>query len=169
MLKNLLLVVSILLFSSYSYAQDLVQVCVPLEHRVFNQTGRQCAWSSLECLARQHRIKKAYHLTQVYKGEAIHPMVTSVLDGLQVKYYVCQPNNGVKNRRFLQRACSNGWGASVDISSIHMLVVVHFKDGLVGIIDNADPTLQVQLWPEEKFMQVWTGWAYTLEPPSFRK
>lgn len=167
MLKNLLLVVSILFFSSYSYAQDLVQVSIPMECRVFNQTGSQCVWASLEALARAHKIHAASRLTDTYKSESLPHPTSAVLQNLGVKHYMIHP--GKQNRLFLQTACSNGWGAAVGLGMRHAVVVVHFKDGLVGLIDNSDPTLEVKIWTEEKFMKHWDGWALCLEPPSFRK
>ena len=46
-----------------------------------------------------------------------------------------------------------------------MINVIHFKDGVVKVIDNSDPTLKVQTWTESYFMRRYDGWAITLVPP----
>jgi hypothetical protein len=141
-----------------------IQVFVLKEHRVRNRSGSQCVWCSLECLARLHGIEKASHLTDRYKGTAGPGDVRFVLGSYGVAYQMRVGEQG-KDKKFLKVCCENGWGACVGVHGSHMINVVHYRDGIVKVIDNSDPELRVQEWTEQRFLNAWDGWAVTLVPP----
>jgi hypothetical protein len=139
-----------------------IQVHIPKECRIFNRSRSQCVWCSLECLGRKHAIPATYTLTQRYKGTSGPGQAASVLQALGVKYYMQTSND----KKFLITACANGWGACVGLNGAHMINVVHYKDGVVKVIDNQGPhALEVQEWRENYFLSRWDGWAITLVPP----
>lgn len=139
------------------------QVKIPQECRVRNKTGIQCVWASIETLARHHGVPAASNLTDYYKGLAGPNDALRVLRERRVQGYITYP--GFKNVQWLKDCCSKGWGAGVGLGGQHMLLVVHYKDGQVGIIDNLDPELRVKYWTEPEFLNRWDGWTVTLVPP----
>lgn len=151
----------------------VVQVDVPPTCRVRNRTGSQCVWASIETLARKHNIGRASDLTNFYGGVASEGDVNSVLQsrGFQLEKHYYQSYRGMTwNTTFIPRACQHGWGACAGIGHgniCHLVNVVHYKDGVVKIIDNFGPrALEVQEWPESKFLSLWNGWAISLVPPT---
>lgn len=142
---------------------DGVQVPIPMNCRVKNYTGIQCVWSSLSCLARYHNIPAAKNLIDKYKSYAGPGDVRRALDPIGVKYVM---NTGTKNKQFLVDYCAKGWGAGIGLNGTHMVTLVHFKDGVVKIIDNSDPSLRIQSMSEDQFMRRWDGWAVVLIPPT---
>lgn len=159
----LLLVTSSQAVTHQNVITEDCQVFVPKQHRARNRTGIQCVWASLECLARIHGIEKASHLTDRYKHTAGPGDVRMILKSYGVDYRMSLP--GRRDKEFLKTCCANGWGACVGLGGAHMINVIHYKDGKVKVIDNSDSQLRVQTWTEERFLQMWDGWAVALVPP----
>lgn len=168
MLKKLLLALILWLvpFSPCSPIQARpFQVPILRKHRVYNQTRCQCVWASLECLGRHHGIPSTYDLTQCYHGFCPDPnQALTVLRQRNIQGYMLYP--GVQNTKFLQHCCAKGWGACVGLGYKHVVVIVHYKDGEVGFIDNNDSDLQVKMCTEQEFLRHWDGFAITLYPPT---
>jgi hypothetical protein len=141
-----------------------VQVPIPMECRVPNRSGDQCVWCSLECLSKYHKIEAGSHLTDTYKNSTDGKEVRRVLDGLSIKYTMQAEGN--KDVKILEDACAKGWGASVGLSGVHMVNVVHFKGDVVKVIDNADSTLKIRTWTKDQFFKRWDGWTVILVPPN---
>jgi len=140
-----------------------VQVPIPMSCRVPNRTRYQCVWCSIECLARYHKIPEASHLTDDHKGKTGGGEVRQVLNRLGIKYQ--QQYEGNYDKKLLIDACAKGWGAGVGVNGNHMINLVHYKDGVVKVIDNSDRSLRIQTWTEQQFLQHWDGWVITLVPP----
>lgn len=139
---------------------DGAQVRIRARHRVRNRTGVQCVWASLECLARHHNIQPAMNLTSTYTGVSDPYRTIPVLNGLGVGYIMVIP--GRQRPDLLRDACAKGWGAAVGLSHRHVVTVIHYKDGVVKVIDNLDPELRVQDWSEQHFLARWDGWMIVL-------
>jgi len=148
-----------------------VQVPIPQKHRVFNYTGVQCVWASLETLARYHAIPAAKRLTRDHGGPATPEDIQAALNALDVKYILVTPG-GRRRTDILKEECAKGWGAGVVLVPAigpegrergpHMITCVHYKDGMVKVIDNLDEELRIQTWTEEEFLGLWDGWMVVL-------
>lgn len=143
---------------------DGVQVPIPANCRVYNRSGSQCVWASLEVLARYHKISELYTLTQKYKHATGGGEVRRVLNGLHIKYIM--QDEGEYDTQILVDACAKGWGAGVGLHGTHMVNVVHFKDGVVKIIDNSDSSLKIRTLSMNQFLRSWDGWVVVLIPPN---
>jgi len=143
---------------------DGVQVPIPMSCRVYNRSGSQCVWCSIEVLARYHKIEALYTLTQKYKHATGGGEVSRVLNRLNIKYTM--QDEGERNTQILIDACEKGWGAGVGLHGTHMVNVVHFKDGVVKIIDNSDSSLSIRSMSMNQFLRAWDGWVVVLVPPT---
>jgi ABC-type bacteriocin/lantibiotic exporter with double-glycine peptidase domain len=140
-----------------------LQVPVATDQRTYNQTGVQCVWCSISTLAKYQGITAAANLTDRYKGQSHEGEVKRVLDGLGVKYKM--QSSGNRDPKILKDACARRWGAAVGMGGTHMINVVHYAEGQVGIIDNCDRSLSVKKLSEQDFLRRWDGWAIVLIPP----
>jgi hypothetical protein len=142
-----------------------LQVPVAADQRTFNQTGVQCVWCSLATLAKyQDHSAAAQKLTERYKSQAGPGQVRAVLDGLGIRYRMQEP--GRKDAQVLRDACAKRWGVAVGLRGAHMVNVVHYAGGQVGVLDNCDRTLSVRMQAEAAFLAQWDGWAVVLIPPA---
>jgi ABC-type bacteriocin/lantibiotic exporter with double-glycine peptidase domain len=142
-----------------------LQVPVAQDLRTFNQTGVQCVWCSLATLAKyQGHATAAQKLTDRYKTQAGPGQVRSVLDGLGIRYQMQASGN--KDPQLLRDACARRWGAAVGLRGVHMVNVLHYAGGQVGLLDNCDRTLTVRTMSEQAFLAQWDGWAVVLIPPA---
>jgi hypothetical protein len=142
-----------------------LQVPVAADQRTYNRTGVQCVWCSLATLAKyQGHPSAAQRLTERYKSQAGPGQVRSVLDGLGIRYRMQATGN--KDPQLLKDACAKRWGACVGLRGAHMINVVHYAGGQVGILDNCDRTLSVRMQAEASFLAAWDGWAVVLIPPA---
>jgi hypothetical protein len=163
---------SVVVISSQKGDVTLCQVQISRECWVENKTGSQCVWCSAECLARKHGIESCYDLTARYKGVASPGDLDRVLQerGLvRGRHYYHSPMGAPRDRSFLVNSCANGWGCAVGVGHgnvCHVLNVIHYKDGVVKVIDNSNLSRGVQSWKEDEFLNRWNGWAYTLVPPT---
>lgn len=148
---------------------DGCQCQVPVECRVYNETGCQCVWNTIETLARTHKIEKLYGLCKRQRGYACSGSVNQELIPLlgSSKYYH-NPEGNTGNLVFVKQACANGWGCCVGLGngsgSWHAITIVHYKDGVVKFIDNVDRSLSVRTMTEDRFRSRWNGWALALDP-----
>lgn len=151
-----------------------VQVPVTKECRVFNKSGSQCVWCSIECLGRHHKIKELYEdnrrLTLHYTWATGPGEVSRVLSGRYPEVHWKQIQNRASLKPFLRKyVAEKKLGVGLGIPG-HMLNVVHFDEaaGIVKIIDNYGPkALQIQDWTMEKFDRLADGWAIVIFPPGY--
>lgn len=149
-----------------------VQVPIPKDCRVYNKSGSQCVWCSIECLARYHGVKELYEgdrrLTKTYTWATSPGEVNRVLKSKYPTVKWKQIQNGDTN--FIKKyVCEMKLGVGFGVPG-HMLNLVHYDEqaGIVKVIDNVGPkALQVQTWSMSKFRQLWDGWAVAVFPTNY--
>lgn len=149
-----------------------VQVPIPKDCRVYNKSGSQCVWCSIECLGRYHGVKEVFEgdrrLTKTYTW-ATNP--GEVYRVMSAKYPTVKWKQ-ITNRdvRFIKKYVTElKLGIGLAIPG-HMLNLVHYDEeaGIVKVIDNCGPkALQVQDWTMDRFNRLWDGWALVVFPPGF--
>lgn len=141
----------------------LAEVNIAPQDRVFNKTGSQCVWCSLETIARHFHIAKLYDLTAKYKGTAGSGNVDSVLSSRGIKFY--QGREGTHDLQGIRSAISQDWPVAIGLRGVHMITLVDITQDSVKIIDNSDPSLSVQKKSLRWFESAWDGWYVTIPPP----
>lgn len=140
-----------------------IQVPIPKEDRVFNKTGIQCVWASIETLGRFAEEKKLYDLTHDPLCLAkSNPSYTSViLKKKNIKF--SQSNNYDTN--FIKKMCQKERrGVMFDVFERHAMVLVHYDEDkkIVKFIDNLDKKLEIKTWTLKEFNEKWSGWLLVI-------
>jgi hypothetical protein len=153
---------------------DLIGVQVPIAkaNRIYNKSGSQCVWVSIETLARHHGIKEIYegenriskHYTWATGPGEVSRVLKSKYPTVQWKHI--QSRSQLKD--FVKKyVTEEKLGVGLAIPG-HMLTLVHYDEAakIVKVIDNGGPkALQVQEWTMERFERISDGWALVLIPP----
>lgn len=139
------------------------QVYIPMKDRVFNKTGIQCVWSSVETLARYAEIEKLYNITEEkeYKSYAGPQSLKKMLNKYGIKYEMTTNKN---DRSLLIKGCTiQKRAVGFDIPG-HVMVLVHYDEeqGVVKYINNSDPSLKIRTWTMEEFNKRWAGWVFII-------
>lgn len=135
------------------------------ENRIFNKSGSQCVWCSLETAARHEGITELYDLTSKYTFATGDQFVNTVLTQRNINFKMQWEGTG-KNTNiietYLVKKC---YPVAFGVPG-HMLVLCHYdkEKQFVRVIDNVDRELRVQKWTMEQFMNRWTGWAVVVLP-----
>lgn len=137
-----------------------VQVPIPMKDRVFNKTGIQCVWASLECIGRYAEEKKLYNITSLpdCKSYSSPAGAASKLRQLGVKF---EQTTSHGDRSLIHKAVvKEKRGVLFNIPG-HAMVLVHYdeKNGIVKYINNSDPDLKIRTWTMEQFNKRWDGWV----------
>lgn len=153
-----------------------VQVPIPKDCRVFNKSGSQCVWCSIECLGRYHKVKDLYegdmritkyHTWATWSGEVYHVMKTKYPN---VKW--AQISNISELKSFLRKyVAEKKIGVGFTIPG-HMLNMVNYdeENKTVKVIDNIGPkALEIQEWSMAKFDSLAGGWVLTVFPPDYQQ
>lgn len=143
---------------------DGVQVPIPKNIRLYNKSGSQCVWCTIEMLGSFHGSKNTNGLTQSYKHATGPREVSRVLTNRNVKF---KQVTG-KNYAFLQEwVAEKKMGVGIGVNGNHMILVCHYEQNkLVKVIDNADRQLRIQTWDWAKFQRHFSGWAIVILPDS---
>lgn len=139
-----------------------VQVPIPRDMRLFNRSESQCVWCTLEMLGRFNKVRGTEGLTQQYKHATGPGYVNRVLTQRGVKF---KQVTG-KDLDFLEEwVTKNRLGCGIGVNGNHAILVCHFERGrLVKVIDNADPSLRIQTWEWERFIRLFSGWVFVVQP-----
>ena len=134
-----------------------VDVKIPQSMRIYNKSGNQCVWCSLEMLGRHNGSKGCEGLTDVYKDATGSGEVRRVLTQRNVKFLQ------VENRRdysFIKKwVNTEKKGVGIGVGH-HMVLVCGFKENqFVKVIDNANSKLPIETWSWDKFTRRFDGWA----------
>jgi hypothetical protein len=143
-----------------------VQVPIPKEMRVYNHSGSQCVWCTIEMLAKFNNIPGAKDLTNSYKYATGPREVKRVLESRGVKFKQTYDRNEDMLEEYVTK---RNLGVGVDVNNgHHMILVCHFdkKAGIVKIIDNSDHSLKVQTWSLSHFRNKWSDWILVILPPT---
>lgn len=129
--------------------------------RVYNRTGQQCVWCTLESQARHWGYTSLFDLTTTYTGRTGEQEADYVLLSRGFKTYVGWA--GSQDWASLENASRRHWPTSVAVHPYHMVLLIDVTPTTVTIIDNGgDKALEEQVWPRSYFASIWTGWFITL-------
>jgi ABC-type bacteriocin/lantibiotic exporter with double-glycine peptidase domain len=149
------------------------EVNIAPECRVKNCSPGRCGWCSVETLARHHKIRALFGLTDDHASNAAPDDLTAVLDKLRVCYRV--QKRGERDTGVLRAACKEGLGAVVGFRPAkeggigHIVTLVDFGDETVKVIDPDDEDGRVRSMAKERFLTWWDGFTLVLEPQKAKK
>ena len=136
-----------------------VMVPIPVKDRIYNKTGIQCVWASLECIGRYAGEKKLYDLTfdrecQSYSSPS---SAASKLRQLKVKF---EQTTSVNDRSLIQKAVVRDRRGVLFGIPGHAMVMVHYDTDkqIIKYINNSDKELKIRTWKMSEFNQRWDGW-----------
>ncbi len=136
-----------------------VMVPIPMKDRVFNKTGIQCVWASLECIGRYAEEKKLINLTNdaECKSYSSPSEAARKLKQLQVKFEQTTSSN---DKSLIYKAVvKEKRGVLFGIPG-HAMVMVHYDESknIMKYINNSDKDLKVRVWTIDEFKKRWDGW-----------
>lgn len=136
-----------------------VMVPIPIKDRVYNKTGIQCVWASVECIGRYAEEPKLINLTEdsECKSYAGPSSLASKLKKLNVKF---EQTTSRSDRSLIIKAVVKERRGCLFAVPGHAMVLVHYDEehGIVKYINNSDKTLQIRTWTLKEFEQRWDGW-----------
>jgi len=136
-----------------------VMVPIPMKDRVYNKTGIQCVWASIECIGRYAEERKLKWLTNdsECQGYSSPSVTASKLKKINVKF---EQTTSKANRSLIQKAVvKENRGVLFGIPG-HAMVMVHYdeKAGIIKYINNSDKELKIRTWSIDEFNKRWDGW-----------
>jgi len=139
-----------------------LHVPIPKEIRLYNKSGSQCVWCTIEMLGTYHGSAGVKGLTQKYKHATGPGEVNRVLTQRNVKF---KQVTG-RDLDFIEEWVTNKrMGVGIGVNHNHVILVCHFeRNKLVKVIDNSDRSLRVQTWDWAKFTQRFSGWVFVILP-----
>ena len=137
-----------------------VMVPIPMEDRVFNRTGIQCVWCSLETCGRYAEESKLINLTDLAdcKSYSSPGNVAFKMKQLKVKY---EQTTSKMDRSLIIKSVVNERRGCLFAIPGHAMTLVHYDEqkGIVKYINNSDRTLKIRTWTMEEFNRRWDGWV----------
>lgn len=150
---------------TFFFEEDQTMVPIPMEDRVFNETGIQCVWASIECLGRYADEPKLIGLTNYpdCKSYASPSSLAVKLKKLNVKFE--QTTNRADKSLIIKSVVQDRRGCLFAIPG-HAMTLVHYdeKEGIVKYINNSDKSLKIRTWTMKEFNQRWDGWICVVYP-----
>jgi hypothetical protein len=136
-----------------------VMVPIPMENRVFNKTGIQCVWCSLETCGRYAEEPKIINLTDLNdcKGYSSPSATAAKLKQLKIKF---EQTTNKSDRSLIIKSVVNEKRGCLFAIPGHAMTLVHYdeKIGIVKYINNSDSSLKIHTWTMEEFNRRWDGW-----------
>lgn len=152
---------------NYLLEEDLEKLMVPIpkEDRVFNKTGIQCVWASIESLGRFAGEGKLLEITKHEDCQGYASPVTLALKLKALGVDFKQTTNKKDKSLLIQSVVNDRRGCLFGIPG-HAMVLVHYdeKESIVKYINNSDKNLKVRTWSLEEFNQRWDGWICVIYP-----
>lgn len=135
-----------------------IMVPIPKKDRVFNSTGIQCVWATLETLGRYAQCDKLKNLTSLAdcKSYAKPDSVSKKLKQLNVKF---EQTSNFNRSLILKSVVKERRGCLFSVPN-HVMTLVHYdeKNGTVKYINNSDASLEIRTWSMAEFNKRWDGW-----------
>jgi len=145
-----------------------IQVPIPKKDRIFNRTGTQCVWVSLETVGRWAEEPKLVDPPISSRPEcqsyANPSSVHRVLTKLGVKFE--QTTSGLSSAMaMMKKATESGRGCVFTIPG-HAMTMLHFDEAKdeVKWVDNVDRTLKVQTTKISTYKRYWDTWVIIIYP-----
>jgi ABC-type bacteriocin/lantibiotic exporter with double-glycine peptidase domain len=148
----------------------LAEVKIDPSCRVKNQPPGRCGWCAVETLARHHKIKILYGITEKNATRTDPDDLEEALTKLGVSYRVQHP--GTFTRTILQDAIKRNLGAVIGFRELypgaggHIVTLVDFGPNEVRVIDSNDEDRRTRTMSLERFLFWWDGFALVLEKKS---
>lgn len=146
---------------------ETVQCPIPKENRVFNYTGTQCVFSTIETIGRWAEHEKlsgeepitSLRDCQTYSNPS---HAGGVLNRLSVKY-TQKYNTDQESIKLIKKCMLEGRACLFSIPG-HAMTLVHYDEDAdrVCFIDNSDRTLKIQEADMAWFKRRWTGWVLAI-------
>lgn len=137
------------------------QVPIPMKDRVYNRTGIQCVWCSLECLGRWAEEQKLFNLTDLPDCKSYSSPNSAARKLNQIKVRFVQTTDKAKGREMIRKAVVEERRGVLFSIPGHAMNLVHYdeKNKIVKYINNSDKTLKIRTWTMEEFERRWEGWV----------
>jgi hypothetical protein len=144
-----------------------VHVPIPKEMRVYNRSGSQCVWCTIEMLGNYNRVPQVYKITDAYKHRTGPAEVKRVLEGKKVKFHQTMRRDEDMLEEYVMRR-KLGAGVGVNHGS-HCILVCHFDRAakVVKVIDNGDPQLRIRTMTLDQFRRIWSDWVLVILPNDY--
>ena len=130
-----------------------------MKDRVYNKTGIQCVWASLECIGRYAEEPKLIDLTKdpECKSYSSPSGAAHKLNKMRVKFE--QTTSTSDKSLIIKAVVKEKRGVLFGIPG-HAMVMVHYdeKAGIIKYINNSDGDLKVRTWTIDNFNKRWDGW-----------
>jgi len=136
-----------------------VMVPIPMKDRVFNKTGIQCVWCSLETCGRYAEEPKLINMTDLAdcKSYASPSSAATKLKQLRVRY---EQTTSRSDRSLIIKSVVQERRGCLFAVPGHAMTLVHYDEqkGIVKYINNSDSSLKIRTWTMEEFNRRWDGW-----------
>lgn len=136
-----------------------VMVPIPMKDRVFNKTGIQCVWCSLETCGRYAEEPKLINMTDLSdcKSYSNPRLAAAKLKQLKVRFE--QTTSKHDRSLIIKSIVKERRGCLFGIPG-HAMTLVHYDEnkGIVKYINNSDSSLKIRTWSMEEFNRRWDGW-----------
>ena len=143
------------------------EVSVSAACRIKNRPPGRCGWCSLETLARHHKIKSLYGLTEHNASRCdVGNLETTVIEA-EVPYRIQYP--GSRSQAILRHAVREGLGAVVGFRELypgaggHIVTLIDLGEDGVQVIDPNDADGRTRRMTLDRFLYWWDGFALVLE------
>lgn len=147
---------------SESLTRWIVPYCdLPEAYRIRNYAGGSCVHASLETVLHwqgQHELARWWRAN--YAGGEYTDRLHSRLDAAGVKF-AFTTSRDAEGWAFLRKCCALRLACAVNLPNGHMQTLVGMDERSMYVIDNNGPG-NIDVWPRERFAQLWTGWAVTV-------
>lgn len=144
------------------FAEDDIEntmVPIPMEDRVFNKTGIQCVWCSLETLGRFANEPKLIGLTNLPDCKSYSSPSSAARKLNQIKVRFEQTTSKSDRSLIIKSIVQEKRGCLFAIPG-HAMTLVHYDEqaGIVKYINNSDKSLKIRTWSMQEFNRRWDGW-----------
>lgn len=136
-----------------------VMVPIPMKDRVFNKTGIQCVWCSLETIGRYAEEKKLINLTDLADCKSYASPSSAAVKLRQLKVTYEQTTSKSDRSLIIKSVVKERRGCLFAVPG-HAMTLVHYDEqkGIVKYINNSDSTLKIRTWTMDEFNRRWDGW-----------
>ena len=146
------------------------EVRVPMSCRIKNRPPGRCGWCCIETLARHHKIKVLYGLTEQNPSRCDVANLEAVVADADVAYRIQYP--GSRNPAILRHAVREGLGAVIGFRELypgaggHIVTLIDLTEDGVEVIDPNDAVGRTRRMTLDRFLYWWDGFALVLEAES---
>jgi len=136
-----------------------VMVPIPMKDRVFNKTGIQCVWCSLETCGRYAEEPKLINMTDLSDCKSYSSPSRAAAKLKQLKVRFEQTTSKYDRSLIIKSIVKERRGCLFGIPG-HAMTLVHYdeNEGIVKYINNSDNSLKIRTWSMEEFNRRWDGW-----------